>query len=130
MYSVTIKDHIMIAHSMNGQIFGPAQNLHGATYVVEVTFRSPQLDENQIVIDIGLAGRILKKALSPLNYQNLDAMNEFKGQNTTTEYLAKYIHDKIRDQLPASFYGRVSVILHESPSAKAGYAGHSPEKNK
>ena len=119
----------MIAHALKGKIFGPAQKLHGATYVVEVTFSSPRLDENQIVIDIGLAGRILKKILSPLNYQNLDTLNEFKGQNTTTERLSKYIHNKIREQLPASFSGLIRVVLHESPSAKAGYTGSFPEKN-
>jgi 6-pyruvoyl-tetrahydropterin synthase len=116
----------MAAHSLRGQIFGPAQKLHGATFTVEATFISPRLDKNEVVVDMGWAKEILQEILDPLNYQNLDALEEFKGKNTTTEYLAKYIHDKIRDRTAGSFSGGIKVILHESPDARAGYESPPP----
>src|SRR6478736_5860679 len=95
MYSVCVRDHIMIAHSFRGAVFGPAQRLHGATFVVDVEFRSPELDENGIVIDIGRATETLRNILSALNYRNLDEEAAFKGRNTTTEVLARTIFDRM-----------------------------------
>ena len=91
MFTVEVRDHIMIAHSFKGEVFGPAQALHGATFVVDAAFMSKALDSNGIVIDIGRALDVLKATLSPLNYSNLDAREEFSGVNTTTEFLTKYI---------------------------------------
>ncbi len=93
MFTVEVRDHIMIAHSFKGEVFGPAQALHGATFVVDAAFMSKALDSNGIVIDIGRALDVLKATLSPLNYSNLDAREEFSGVNTTTEFLTKYIFD-------------------------------------
>ena len=131
MYSVTVRDHIMIAHSLRGEVFGPAQNLHGATYTVDIAFRSAQLDANGIVIDIGLAIELLHEVLQPLNYQNLDVMPEFKGINTTTEVLARFIFDRMKDRLTASpgvtigpeGLHALHVTLIESPNAWATYEG-------
>ena len=95
MHSVEVRDHIMIAHSFKGAVFGPAQGLHGATFVVDAAFIADALDVNGIVVDIGRAHEILKSVLEPLNYKNLDAVPEFAGQNTTTEFLAKHIFDRI-----------------------------------
>ena len=97
MYAVEVRDHIMIAHSFKGAVFGPAQALHGATFVVDATFTAETLDENGIVVDIGRAHEILKSILGPLNYQNLDAVPEFAGHNTTTEFLTRHIHDRLAD---------------------------------
>src|SRR3978361_1107234 len=91
MYTVCVRDHFMIAHSFKGEIFGPAQKLHGATYVVDVEFRRRELDDNGIVIDIGLASEVLRTTLADLNYRNLDAEERFAGRNTTTEVLARAI---------------------------------------
>lgn len=125
MYSVTVRDHMMIAHSLKGEIFGPAQNLHGVTYTVDVEFRSGELDENQIVLDIGMATQMLKEVTAKLNYKNLDDMEEFRGKLTTTEYLARYIHDEVQRRLPERFNGSIKVTLHESPIAWASYIGES-----
>src|SRR5215470_6862178 len=95
MYTVRVRDHVMIAHSFRGDVFGPAQKLHGATYVVDVEFRSTNLDENGIVIDIGLATDTVHKILGELNYRNLDEEPAFKGRNTTTEVLARTIFDRV-----------------------------------
>ncbi len=129
MYSVTVSDHIMIAHSLRGEVFGPAQQMHGATYVVEVEFRSQHLDPDGIVIDIGLAGDLLREVLQPLNYRNLDESPEFQGVNTTTEVLPSAIFSHLLARLQAS--GRVKmgpdglqamkVTLRETPSAWAAY---------
>src|SRR5262249_62331152 len=100
MYSVTVRDHIMIAHSFRGEVFGPAQKLHGATFVVDVEFRSQELDENGIVIDIGRAAEALRMILTGLNYRNLDEDPSFKGRNTTTEVLARAIFDRIAAARP------------------------------
>lgn len=122
MYSVKVTDQMMIAHSLNGEVFGPARNLHGATYVVDAEFCCQNLDKNNLVIDIGNASEILKEVVSKLDYQNLDELPVFEGQLTTTEFLAKYVHDKISEKI-GSFEGYLKVTLHESPNAAAGYEG-------
>ncbi len=113
----------MIAHSFNSATFGPAQKLHGATYVVDVNFNSAELTEDSIVIDIGLAHDVLKKVLAPLDYQNLDELPQFKGLLTTTEFLAKYIHDQMKLELEGKFGGSLKVTLGESHVAWARYEG-------
>ncbi len=130
MYTVCVRDHMMIAHSFTGEVFGPAQRMHGATYVVNVEFRRPQLDSDSIVVDIGRAGEALRSVLGALNYRNLDEVEEFIGRNTTTEFLAKTVFDRmaarIRDgQLGDSALGIESlrVTLHESHVAWAAYEG-------
>src|ERR1700733_5605261 len=95
MYSVSVRDHFMIAHSFSGEVFGPAQRLHGATYVVDVEFRRTELDNDGIVVDIGLAGSVLHETLAALNYRNLDQEQEFSGRNTTTEVLARTVFEKL-----------------------------------
>ncbi len=121
MFSVTIRQHIMIAHSLPHPGFGPAQRLHGATYVTDVTFYSPQLTEMGIVIDIALAHDALRKALAPLDYQNLDELPQFKGKLTTTEFLAQYIHGQVKAAVAGQFDGRIKVVLGESHEAWAAY---------
>lgn len=128
MYSVCVRDHIMVAHGFVGESFGPAQQLHGATYIVDVEFRRPQLDPEGLVIDIGLASRALHEALAGLNYRNLDALPEFAGRNTTTEFLAKAVFDRMASaigdgRLGASSVGLTSlrVTLHESHLAWASF---------
>jgi 6-pyruvoyltetrahydropterin/6-carboxytetrahydropterin synthase len=130
MYSVCVRDHMMIAHSFSGDVFGPAQRLHGATYVVEVEFRRPELDENGIVVDIGLAGTVLHDTLAAMNYRNLDAESAFAGRNTTTEFLARTVFERlsmaIRDGRLGPSAGAVTalrVTLHESPVAWAAFEG-------
>src|SRR5437763_6261326 len=95
MYSVSVRDYMMIAHSYKGEVFGPAQRLHGATYVVDVEFRRPELDANGMVVDIGRAGELLRASLAELNYRNLDDEAEFRGRNTTTEFLARMVFDRV-----------------------------------
>ena len=128
MFRVTVRDHIMIAHSFRGQVFGPAQALHGATFVVDATFRRPELDADNIVVDIGLATEQLHAALADLNYRNLDDVEEFAGVNTTTEFLAKVIADRLAAAVAGGSLGPgaaglsgIEVILHESHVASAGY---------
>lgn len=123
MYTVTIRDHMMIAHSLKSTVFGPAQNLHGATYVVDAEFKTEALDDHNIVIDIGLATQILQKVLAPLNYQNLDEMDIFQGKLTTTEFLAKYIHGSVCQEIKDTFKGYLKVTLGESHIAWAAYEG-------
>lgn len=130
MYSVCVRDHFMIAHSFAGDVFGPAQKLHGATYVVDVEFRSETLDENGIVVDIGRAGQALNAELATLNYRNLDDAQAFAGKNTTTEFLASVIFERmagrIRDGSLGDCAGRLGslrVTLHESHVAWAAYEG-------
>ncbi len=123
MYTVKIREHIMIAHSLPSPAFGPAQKLHGATYVVDAAFKSKKLDENNIVMDIGIASDVLKEVLRPLAYQNLDKMKQFKGKLTTTEFLAKYIHQEIVNKVKGNFKGKLEVILGESHVAWASYEG-------
>ena len=128
MFSVTIRDHVMIAHSLRGDVFGPAQQLHGATYVVEVTFRREELSADGIVVDIGRGERVLHDVLADLTYRNLDDHPDFVGVNTTTEVLAKSIADRIADRVhagelgdDAGALGMLTVTLHETPTAAAGY---------
>ena len=130
MYTVSVRDHFMIAHSFRGEAFGPAQRLHGATYVVDLEFRRPELDANGMVVDIGLAAAVLKTTLAALNYRNLDEETAFKGRNTTTEFLAHEIFTRIaaaigRGELgaEASSVESVRVTLHESHVASASYTG-------
>jgi 6-pyruvoyl-tetrahydropterin synthase len=130
MYSVTVRDHMMIAHSLRGQVFGPAQRLHGATYVVDVEFRRPDVDQDGIVIDIGLATEALRTVLAALNYRNLDDEAALTGRNTTTEFLAKLVFDRLaaaiaRGELGPGARGVASirVTLNESHVASAAYDG-------
>ncbi|MFW5824396.1 MAG: 6-pyruvoyl trahydropterin synthase family protein [Marinobacter sp.] len=130
MYSLTVRDHVMIAHSFAGEIFGPAQKLHGATYVVDVTFERPELDANDLVVDIGLASEVLGKVLGPINMQNLDEMDSFQGHNTTTEFMARYVFDRMVDAIRdgamgpgAEELGAITVTLSESHVAWASYRG-------
>lgn len=113
----------MIAHSLPSEAFGPAQNLHGATYVVDAMFSSPTVDENNIVIDIAIAHEVLKDVLQPLRYQNLDDLPQFDGKLTTTEFLAHYIHRQIGVAVKDSFSGTLKVTLGESHVAWAAYEG-------
>lgn len=119
MFSVTVKEHIMIAHSLPDPFFGPAQNMHGATYVAEVTFKSKTLNKQNVVIDIGEATEITKGVLGELTYKNLDELPQFKGILTTTEFLAQYIHGKIKSGINQDMVIRVELL--ESHVASAGY---------
>lgn len=128
MFTVEVRDHIMIAHSFRGAVFGPAQALHGATFVVDAAFISKDLDVNGIVIDIGRALDVLKATLEPINYCNLDDRPEFKGVNTTTEFLTKYIFDQLATAARADGLGRkgselhaIRVTISESHIARAWY---------
>jgi len=123
MYNVKIRKSVMIAHSLPAPFFGPAQGLHGATYVVDVIFKSPELNQYNVVIDIGKAHEVLGEVLKPLAYQNLDALDQFKGQLTTTEFVAKHIHDEVAKKVNAFFTGKIEVQLGETHDAWAGYAG-------
>ena len=130
MYSLTVRDHFMIAHSFRGAIFGPAQRLHGATYVVDATFRRHELDADGLVVDIGLASEKLHAALSALNYRNLDDEASFAGKNTTTEFLAHAIYERLVEAIRAGELGEgarglasVAVTLRESHVAWASFEG-------
>ncbi|MEU6595000.1 6-carboxytetrahydropterin synthase [Streptomyces sp. NPDC046881] len=128
MFSITVRDHIMIAHSFRGEVFGPAQRLHGATFLVDATFRRRELDEDNIVVDIGLATRELAAVTAELNYRNLDEEPDFKGVNTSTEFLAKVIADRLAERIGKGALGEgakgldgITVTLHESHIAWASY---------
>ena len=128
MFTVEVRDHIMIAHSFKGEVFGPAQALHGATFVVDAAFIADKLDSNGIVIDIGRAHEALKVVLGPLNYRNLDDIPEFKGINTTTEFLSKFIFDGLAEPARAGELGRAGrelkalrITISESHVARAQY---------
>ena len=128
MYSLNVRDHFMIAHSFRGEIFGPAQRLHGATYVVDATFRRAELDPDGLVVDIGRASEVLRSILSAMNYRNLDEEPAFAGMNTTTEALAQVIADRLAESVQRGGLGDeareldgVSVTLRESHVAWAGY---------
>ena len=128
MFAIEVRDHIMIAHSFRGEVFGPAQALHGATFIVDAAFFSDALDANGIVIDIGRAHEALNTALAPLNYRNLDELAGFKGANTTTEFLTKHIYDGLADAARGGKLGRdgrdlkaIRVTLSESHVARAWY---------
>lgn len=119
MYSVTVKDHVMIAHSLPDIFFGPAQHMHGATYVVEACFSTAQLNDKNVVIDIGYAMEVLKKVLQELAYKNLDELPQFNGILTTTEYLARYVHANIKKDIDKDI--KLKVTLHESHIASASF---------
>ncbi len=121
MFSVTVRDHMMIAHSFRGEVFGPAQRLHGATYVVDATFRRRDLDADGIVVDIGRAGEALREVLGELTYRNLDEEPDLAGINTTTEMLAKLVADRLHDRLQLDELTGIAVTLHESHVAWASY---------
>lgn len=121
MYFVKIRESIMIAHSLKNPFFGPAQNVHGATYVVDVTFKAKEVDKHNVVIDIGLAHQIVKDVLKKLDYQNLDDLEIFKGKLTTTEFVAKYIFDEVTKKVTDSFSGKIGVSIKENPNAWAGF---------
>jgi len=130
MFSLTVRSHFMIAHSFQGEVFGPAQRLHGATYVVDATFRRPDLDAEGLVVDIGLASKELEATLDPLKYRNLDEVSEFTGQNTTTEFLAREIFHRLADAVKLGRLGDgardlagITVTLRESHVAWASYEG-------
>jgi 6-pyruvoyl-tetrahydropterin synthase len=125
VFSVTVRDHMMVAHSLRGEVFGPAQGLHGATYVVDVTFRRPDLDPDGIVIDIGRASEVLHAIVGALSYRNLDDETSLAGLNTTTEVLARFVADRVAgsDLGPgASGLAEVEVTLRENPNAWASYS--------
>jgi 6-pyruvoyl-tetrahydropterin synthase len=128
LFSITVRDHLMIAHSFHGEVFGPAQRLHGATFLVDATFRRAELDADNIVVDIGLATRELGAVVGELNYRNLDDESDFAGTNTSTEFLAKVIADRLADRVHAGALGEgarglagITVSLHESHIAWASY---------
>lgn len=135
MYTVTVRDHIMVAHSFTGAVFGPAQRMHGATFIVDVEFRRPDLDPDNIVVDIGRATEVLRQELAPLNFRNLDELPQFAGRNTTTEFLAHAIFTRIiaairRGDLGPGALGLASlrVTLHESHVASASFEGRLSER--
>ena len=128
MHAVEVRDHIMIAHSLPGEVFGPAQKLHGATFVVDVAFFRRELGADNIVVDIGRALEVLHEVLAPLNYSNLDARPELAGKKTTTEFLSRYIFDRMTEALRAGRLGaesaaveRLRVTLTESHVARGWY---------
>lgn len=123
MFSVRIRDHVMIAHSLPDPAFGPAQQMHGATYVVDAEFFSEQLNAQNIVIDIAIAHKVLGEALDPLRYQNLDELPQFSGVLSTTEYLARYIHGQVAAKVQGQFRGKLRITLAESHVAWASYEG-------
>ncbi len=139
MYAVNVKDHFMIAHSLRGAVFGPAQRLHGATYIVDLELRRDELDADGIVVDIGLATQVLREELARLNFRNLDEVPEFAGHNTTTEFLARAIFDRVAARITAGAMGahalpgaassgltQMRVTLNESHVAWAAYEGVLP----
>ena len=130
MYSVTVRDHMMIAHSFRGEVFGPAQRMHGATYVVDAEFRRRDLDADGIVIDIGRATEALRRVLAELNFRNLDEVPAFAGRNTTTEFLARVVFDRLVDAIARGELGpgagpieHLRITLHESHVASASFDG-------
>jgi len=130
MYSVNVRDHFMIAHSFQGAVFGPAQRLHGATYVVDLQLQRAQLDPDGIVVDIGLATQLLRDVLAAINFRNLDDEPDFQGHNTTTEFMAKVVFDRVAARIRHGALGphagalaQLRVTLHESHVAWAAYEG-------
>ncbi len=127
MFTVTVRDHMMVAHSLQGEVFGPAQRLHGATFVVDATFRGNTLNNDGILVDIGRAADELHRAVADLSYRNLDDETLFAGTNTTTEVLARHLADQLADRVRAGALGPstpvtgILVTLHESPVAWASY---------
>ena len=121
MFQLTVRDHVMIAHSLPRPAFGPAQNLHGATFVVELTFRREQLGPDSIVIDIGEASSVLGAVLGDLNYRNLDEHPAFAGRLSTTEAVAQHIAERVAEKIAAEHFVGIDVLLREHPDAWAGY---------
>ena len=133
MYSVNVRDHFMVAHSFHGAVFGPAQRMHGATYVVDLELRRAELDADGIVVDIGRATQVLHAVLGDLNFRNLDEESAFQGRNTTTEFLARVVFDRVAARVAAGELGsnvgglsHLKVTLHESHVAWAAYEGVLP----
>lgn len=133
MYTLCVRDHIMIAHSLPGEAFGPAQNLHGATYVVDVCFARPELDENDIVVDIGRASDVLKNVLSRINYRNLDEVSDFQDTRSTTERITQWVYDRMAEAITSGDLGAAArgihslkVTLNESHVAWASYEASLP----
>jgi 6-pyruvoyl-tetrahydropterin synthase len=133
VFAVEVRDHVMIAHSFRGEVFGPAQALHGATFVIDAAFLADALDPNGIVIDIGRAHEVLKEILKPINYRNLDEVPAFKGINTTTEFLTKHVFDGLAAAAAAGRLGRdakelkaIRVTISESHVARAWYEASLP----
>lgn len=139
MYAVNVRDHFMIAHSFQGEVFGPAQRMHGATYVVDLELRREALDPDGVVVDIGLAAQVLRETLAALNFRNLDEQPEFAGKNTTTEFLARVIFDRVAARIADGSLGaqalpgkssaglqQMRVTLNESHVAWASYEGELP----
>lgn len=130
MYALTVRDHIMIAHSFRGEIFGPAQRVHGATYLIDACFQRSELDADGLVVDIGLASDTLRTVLADLNFRNLDEEPAFKGKNTTTEFMARVVFDRLAAAIRDGRLGeggrgleRLKITLHESHIAWASYEG-------
>jgi 6-pyruvoyl-tetrahydropterin synthase len=130
VFAVEVSDHIMIAHSFRGELFGPAQALHGATFAISAAFLSKELDAYGVVVDIGRASEVLKEVLAPINYRNLDNVPAFRGVNTTTEFLTRYIFDQLTEAVRGGRVGRepkeiasIRVTIGESPTAQAWYEG-------
>jgi 6-pyruvoyl-tetrahydropterin synthase len=128
MFTVTVRDHMMVAHSFQGEAFGPAQRLHGATYVVDASFVGPRLDGDGVLVDIGRAATMLGEVLGRLNYRNLDDEDDFAGQNTSTEVLARVVADRLAERVrngelgePARGLSKIVVTLHESHVAWASF---------
>jgi 6-pyruvoyl-tetrahydropterin synthase len=128
VYAVEVSDQIMIAHSFRGEVFGPAQRMHGATFVVRAAFLAETLDQNNIVVDIGCANEVLATVLAPLRYRNLDDLPQFKGVNTTTEFLTRHVFGELAEAARAGRLGRsgkelsaIRITVLESPSARAWY---------
>ena len=128
MFTVTVRDHFMVAHSFRGEAFGPAQRLHGATYVVDASFSGERLDSDGVLVDIGRAAELLKDVLSRLNYRNLDDEDDFAGVNTSTEVLARVVADRLSERVragelgePAQALAKITVTLHESHVASASF---------
>lgn len=128
MFSVTVRSHVMVAHSLRGAIFGPAQRLHGVTYVVEATFRRSALGSSGVVADLAAAAAALREVLDPWDYRNLDTEPDLAGVNTTTEVLARLVADRLAERIRSGALGDdgaaiegIAVTLHESPTASAGY---------
>jgi 6-pyruvoyl-tetrahydropterin synthase len=133
MFSVSVRDHVMIAHSFKGEVFGPAQRLHGATYIVDVAFFRPGLDPDGVVVDIGRATEALRAVLAEFNYRNLDELPAFRGVNTTTEFMAKVVFDRMAAQIADGALGphardvaSMRVTLRESHVASASYEAPLP----
>lgn len=130
MYTLTVRDHFMIAHSFSGEVFGPAQQLHGATYVVDASFGRPELDDDDLVVDIGLASQVLGEVLSEFNFRNLDEIEAWRDRNTTTEFMAGVVFRRLADAIAEGRLGptgrgltHLKVELSESHAARASFEG-------